>query len=570
MTARAAVRTRRFIGLVSCALVLSACAGIPTSGPIQQGPSVGVAENDPLFRVIPQSPQVDATPEQLVRGFQNATASVETGYKIAKEYLTDGAASVWDPKAGVRVTDGKTTYALKGNVVSIQGGLTATINATGEYAVEAPGTQLDNISYGVTKVNGQWRISTLPSGLVLSPSDISRSYRTYDLYFFTRDFSTLVPAPITVPVTSSAVATVLVQSLLQGATPWIAPAVSSAFPEGTRLLIDAVPVEADGVADVELSPELLGASDETRQKLSAQLVWTLRQVPGITGVRMTVNGQPVTVTGKGPVQPIGSWPLVDPDALSDTAKGWAVDPRGLLQLNPDGSQTVVKLKAPLTKPGVSLDSTQVAGVGADKASLWISRLVDGATPVLRYTGTDLSRPSWDRYGDVWVVDRGRGLVLVAGDEKSVDVPIVDLPPDVTSKSLLAVSVSRDGTRIALLVKRKSKVEPLVARIERDGQTVRVAAPRRIDASLTNSTDLAWLDADTLVVLGSVAASSLEVHQLSIGYSSSPGHTLAPAGAVTLAAAPQHPILVGAGTTVVSSSGSLWVKVTDGAFPVYPG
>ena len=184
----------RAVALLSSALLLAACAGIPTSGPVQQGPSVGVAESDPLFRVIPQSPQVDATPEQVVRGFQNATASVETGYKVAKEYLTDGAATVWDPKAGVRVTDGQTTYALKGNVVVIQGGMTATIDRSGEYSVQAPGTQLDDLSYGVTKVNGQWRISTLPTGLVLSPSDIQRSYRTYDLYFFTRDFSTLVPA----------------------------------------------------------------------------------------------------------------------------------------------------------------------------------------------------------------------------------------------------------------------------------------------------------------------------------------------------------------------------------------
>ena len=564
------MKVARTAALVSLALLLTACAGIPTSGPVQQGPSVGVAESDPLFRVIPRSPQTDATPEQIVRGFQNATASVETGYSVAKEYLTDGAATVWDPKAGVRVTDGQTTYEFKGNVVAVQGGMLATIDPSGEYSVQAPGTQLDDLSYGVMKVNGQWRISTLPTGLVLSPSDIQRSYRTYDLYFFTRDFTTLVPAPITVPVTSSAVATVLVQSLLRGATPWLAPAVSSAFPEGTRLALSAVPIESDGTADVELSTEVLGATDETRQKLSAQLVWTLRQVPGITGVRMTVNGQSVPVSGVGPVQPIGSWALVDPDALPDASKGWAVDKRGLLELNPDGSQTVIKLKTPLTKPGISLDSTQVAGVGADKASLWISRLADGATPVSRYTGTDLSRPSWDRYGDVWVVDRGKGLVLIAGDEKPVLVPIVDPPADVTDKSLLAVAVSRDGTRIALLVKRKSKVEPLVARIERDGQTVRVAAPRRIDASLTNSTDLAWLDADTLAVLGSIAASSLEVHQLSLGYTSVSGHTVAKADSVTLAAAPQHPILVGAGPTIFTSSGSLWGKVVDGTFPVYPG
>jgi len=72
------------------------------------------------------------------------------------------------------------------------------------------------------------------------------------------------------------------------------------------------------------------------------------------------------------------------------------------------------------------------------------------------------------------------------------------------------------------------------------------------------------------VLGSIAASSLEVHQLSLGYTSVSGHTVAKADSVTLAAAPQHPILVGAGPTIFTSSGSLWGKVVDGTFPVYPG
>ncbi|MBI1377086.1 MAG: hypothetical protein GC157_06355 [Frankiales bacterium] len=569
--------------LAPLALLLAACAGIPTSGPIQQGPTVAPVGEDPLTRVIAQPPQPGATPEQIVRGFQQATASADADYYVARLYLTPGASSVWDPTAGVKITAGQLTYQSAGSVVTVDGSLTAQINREGEYTVAAPGSKLDGISYGMARIGNEWRIATLPTGLVLGQYDIARSYRTYDLYYFTRDFATLVPAPITVPITTSGIATVLVRSLLAGAPESIAPSVSTAFPEGTKLALDVVPVGDGGVADVELSSEVLTASDETRQKLSAQLVWTLRQVGGVTGVRISANGQPLPVPGAGVVQPVTAWPLVDPGGLPQDSTGWAVDKRGVVQLvagtKPGTLPPVDRLKTDLVRPAVSLDSTQVAGIGPDKA-LYVSRLADGATPVRRYvpatSSGELSRPSWDRYGDVWVVDRGTGLVMVK-DDTAVVVPIEGLPADVSDHSVLSVAVSRDGTRIAMLVKRKSNVEPLVARIERDGGSVKVAAPRRFDGGVTNALDLAWLDSDTLAVLGTVATSALEIYQLPLGYSPNLSHTSVPtAGAVTLAAAPGNPLLVGAEAAdgdpalVYASSGSVWSPVATAEYPVYPG
>ena len=42
----------------------------------------------------------------------------------------------------------------------------------------------------------------------------------------------LVPAPVIVPLSGSGLATLLVSTLVSGPTPWIAPAVRTAFPEG--------------------------------------------------------------------------------------------------------------------------------------------------------------------------------------------------------------------------------------------------------------------------------------------------------------------------------------------------
>jgi hypothetical protein len=113
------------------------------------------------------------------------------------------------------------------------------------------------------------------------------------------------------------------------------------------------------------------------------------------------------------------------------------------------------------------------------------------------------------------------------------------------------------------------VEPLVARIERVGDQVRVASPRRVESTLTEAVDLAWADADTLAVLGTSGASSLEVLLLDVG-SSRLRRVGAPEEAATLAAAPSRPVLIGAAGVIYRSSGSTWTKITEGQYPVYPG
>jgi hypothetical protein len=155
------------------------------------------------------------------------------------------------------------------------------------------------------------------------------------------------------------------------------------------------------------------------------------------------------------------------------------------------------------------------------------------------------------------------------DGKASAMPVAEMPTGVTDGDLISASVSRDGTRMALLVSRGTRVEPLVARVERVGDQIRVASPRRVESSLTEAVDLAWADADTLAVLGTSGASSLEVLLLDVG-SSRLRRVGAPEDAVTLAAAPNRPLLVGAAGTVFRGTGTTWARVTEAEYPVYPG
>ena len=58
--------------------------------------------------------------------------------------------------------------------------------------------------------------------------------------------------------------------------------------------------------------------------MSAQLVWTLRQLGGISAVRITVDSVPLQVPGTGDVQNINAWPGFNPDGGLSDAKAYAV------------------------------------------------------------------------------------------------------------------------------------------------------------------------------------------------------------------------------------------------------
>ncbi|HEY7859191.1 MAG TPA: LpqB family beta-propeller domain-containing protein [Candidatus Nanopelagicales bacterium] len=562
--------------LAVAAAVLAGCASIPTSGPIHEGPAVAIDNQELIYRAIPQPPQPGMSPEELVLGFLAASSSAGDGYSVAREFLTPAAASSWNPLSQVRVYDnsGIQTRLTAPGAVSVTGTEDGVIGSDGGFVVAEAGKKFQ-AGYRLVRVGKDWRIAALPKGLVLGSGDIEREFRTYDLYFFDPTFSVVTPDAVTVPVTGAGAATVLVSSLLSGPTSWLAPAVRTAFPEGTTLTLDSVPV-VSGVAQVDLSPQVLEANDQARQALSAQLVWTLHQLPNVTGVAITVGGQPLPIPGVGPVQSVDSWQRYDPDEAGSTGDAYAGASTGLVRLGADGrfqraAGAVGHGRPLLIAPSVSLDEKTVAGITPDRRQLWTQLAAGETPPVLVGRGTDLSRASFDRTGALWWVDRGSGVFILQNGRPTARVPIVGLPAGMTSSAIEGVSIARDGTRAALLVRRGGAVEPWVARIERDGTNVRLAAPRRLEMSVTDALDLAWEAQDQLAVLGTSTRNGLglQVFVISDGFSQTQSQPAVP-GATSLAAAPGAATLLGVGGKVYVQNPDGWTALGAGNDPAYPG
>jgi hypothetical protein len=322
--------------------------------------------------------------------------------------------------------------------------------------------------------------------------------------------------------------------------------------------------------------------------MSAQIVWTLKQLGSeIQRIRITAGGEDLVVSGGPQEQPRDSWLTFDPDGQPSTPSVYVVRD-GAVGRVIEGSFEPVAGPAgtgqvSLRSPAVSLDATRLAAVGADGRTLYAGRPAPDVAfePVL--TGGDLSQPSWDPLGNLWVVDRASGalLLLPAGATEAVTVEV----PKLAGGRVTQVAVARDGARVALVsgngesarlfvggvtgVDRLQADEPLTA-------GVAVASTGEVLPDLRGVRDVAWADARTLTVLGSRAG--LPVGPLYTTIDGYEVQEVEPADdLVTLSATPPleprtSPLVVGTadGELRQFTSGRGWVTLGPGSDPTYPG
>jgi hypothetical protein len=572
---------RRHLSVVltaACALLIAGCANIPTSftaqvptsGPIQQGEKVTGGTNDQFIRVIARPPTAGMTPTELIQGFLDASASFEGDHFVARQYLTMQASNGWDPTSAVRVFEGSGTLTETGRLVSFSASQAATVSASGTYRVSEAGATL-LAGYDVVQVDGEWRISGLPSGLVLSQPDLARTFRPLAVYFFNPSFTQLVPDPRLIPVSGPAQATTLTRYLLAGPSDWLQPAVRTGFPDGVRLNLESVPV-VNGIAQVDLSRSARLASDEARISLSEQLVWTLAQLSDVASVNVTAAGEPFLVPGVASPQPRDAWPAVNPDAMPVGTTGFVAQTAGVVSLT---GQITTPVPGPAGTTdfldiAVSGDNSTLAGIDTSGNLLRMSMASLATGQRIELEGA-ASSPAFGPNGSLWAVAAGKGLMSV--DERGVVTPIsvTGLPK---RSFVLAAVPSRDGTRAALIVRTGARTRLLLARITSGGPTpsadLTISDPIRVEKQLTEIVDVAWANSRELLVLGNTGGSELQAFTVSLadGAVADKGGVV---GVVSIAAAPGQPNLMGgAEGEIFQALGGSWIPRTSGVAPTYPG
>lgn len=487
---------RRLLAAASVAFVslaIAGCASIPTSGPVQQGDLAVPTDSTGDIDILVEGPVDGATQQQILEGFLEAALSPGNNYQVAREFLTSDFADEWDADAvaTIDVLADRETETIDETMMRVEATPAASLSSSGQYEEPDASTPIP-LDYRFAQVEGEWRISNAPTGILIDEVGFAQVFRKYTLYFFDPTYRYLVPDVRWYAGRESA-QTSIVQAILAGSAEWLAPGVISAIPEGAELDPAAVTV-AGGVASVSLA----GAAFDnlpTVQRMQAQLDASLIGVRNITSVELTLNG-------------------ADPDAppLSPApSTNQRVDPRsvvfdgetfGYLATSGEGVEPIPGISeqvAALAPTGASLgpDAESAAVVSADGVS--VVRAGEEAQPPLD-PRDGLVTPAIDGHGVVWSVPSGLPdqLVWFAPDGTTEQVPV-----PWSGSSIAAIEVSRDSTRIAALLADGGRTHFVVASIERgdDGRPVGLG-PVALDLADVSGTplDVAWLDSRTVASL----------------------------------------------------------------------
>lgn len=579
--------------------LLAGCGGLPLPSGVQQpGPVTADRAVAGEVQVLPPGPRDEDPPVEVVDGFLRAQSNPDDDHAIARQFLAAGVE--WDDSAGVAVID-PATLEVRADPsdpasVTVTAVRRATIGPDGAFSLEQGGPVVERFRLERDGL-GRWRIAELADGLLLSAADVQRSFRAFDVYFLRDDLPGGTPAPrsgqvdlvadrVFLPATDDP-APALVGALLRGPSASLQGAVSSALPADTEL---AAPVEQSaGIVTVDLGPQVSALPGPERARLSAQLVWTLRQGMGedFLGLRLRSQGEPFDVPGVRGVQERSAWNAFDPDRPSAQEAGFVRD-RALRAL--DGRLPL----GPAAATALPVDEAAASPLDGRLALLTevpegVALRVGSATgpfgdPLLLRPG--LTSPSWGSGRDgLWLLEGTTGQVLRVpvpelggatpapppGPVETVPVAGVDGP-------VAAVRVSRDGARAALVVGAGAGRALWVGRVEAgpDGQ-VRIAGARRVAPGLTDVTDVAWETSTSLVVLARSRGSGVAPFRVSVdGSVEEPlrlgGLSGRPVG---LAGSAGRPLVVSTvdeqdRQLLFRDSGGLFREEGPGSAPFYPG
>ncbi len=514
------------------ALVLTACTGLPTNGDVNVGLELGESPDDTDFLPLASGPAPGADPQEIVEGFMEASITPADNWEIARRFLTPEMQRDWRPGTGVSIDASAIERSVTSNVgeddeeaqeagVDVVLAQVASVDAAGAYS-SSPGSS--NLSFALERMNGEWRISQAPDGIVIDQTRFDTVFEGYPLQYFDSTWSRLVPDLRWFPRRAS-IATTVTQALIGGEpSAWLDPAVQSAFPADVQLAQDAVPINANQVAEVALTRPASSLDSATLARMRTQLQATL-QASGVhvSQVRFTVDGRGLDAGIVSVLDPpADTGPLVLTEGAFGSIVGDEVVPI------PAVSEEIAGIEQPIAAIDVAADDSRAAVQLSDRHVYLVS---DGRVDELDVRD-GLVAPSLDPYGYTWSVPSGAPSALTAWSAEVAEQRIADAWPD--ASSVEAIRVSADGARIAAVVTVGAQRWAVVSAVVRDEDGTPTAIGemtqlRRIDAAVEG---LVWIGDYRIGVLVDPESPDLITQMVGgVGFAEA-----SPAGATALAGA----------------------------------
>jgi hypothetical protein len=521
----------RFVGASLVLLVGVGCTTIPTTGPVLSADmDTGLTNVD--FDFLPPGPSAGASPDEILAGFIAAGTAAQDNYRVARSYLDTGIFETWNPNTSVLIRGGEPQITVVSeDVARYVVPVVASVDEFGRYS-ESPTPANQMLEFRFTKQGDEWRIASLPDGIVLTEAAFAEAFASYRLYYFSPGYRELVP-DIRWFATRGEVPAKIVRSLLQPPSYWLNQgATVSAFPEGSQLALSPIPV-TDGVARVDLTTTVLSANELDRQRMLVQLTTSLSQVQGISSARISVNQNELVIPALGEDGPsIASGRDPRYVVLRDRRFGHLQGGR-IEQI--DGLSLAV---ANLIPQRIFYSAGLEQALVTRTDGLWRDR--EGVDPALIDARQDLIRGVLDNCAYVWSstkLSEPDMMQVISSDGAIIVVPL-DLGADA---ELVSFELARDDTRLLLLVQTETGVRVLLTAVSRTSECVPDGLGEFVELGLLdgNAVDAAWIDdsrvavvvADGTTGVGEVLVLDTSGRSLSLGRPSNPATLVGGVGGI---------------------------------------
>lgn len=484
-------------GLSSASLLaLNACASISSNGAVNHYADSRADSATQNSEINPEGPQPGASPEEIIRGFFHAGIGPDNDYEVARRFLTDDLSESWRPDARTLIHTNSLSVTAE---PAEERRFRATVPATTEIdevglATSFAEESTEYLLFNLTQVQGEWRISEAPDGLVLEQSEFEQSFDSFTLYFYDPTFTYAVP-DVRWFADRSSVATSIVRVLLQGPAPYLLDAVRSALPENTSLTRNSVPINGTS-AEVSLqgsniSPDM---SQLDIERINSQLTQTLALVSGIESVTLLFDDQPVITNApdnyiEPRVNPVVSQNVVGVD-------GSALRIRSEV-LNRESQQTVYSSsKGDMVHTAMGYNRQVFSYLSSDLSSVYLIKNSDSRV-VLQ--GSEFCTPSFDQFQWMWAAEADATLHLVslAGNDFATDEVQADW---LDGARVSALRIARDGSRAAIVAESEGSSFLWISGVRRnaDNKPEELIQPVRIATNFEIS-DARWTSDQSLVV-----------------------------------------------------------------------
>lgn len=461
--------------------LLSSCVTIPADGPVHAVDQSDV-ESQSSTRFAPAGPRAGASRTDIVHGFLESMLAYPESLATANQFLTPKAARTWDPQATTSVySTARVATPASGDNFRIELNVSARLDAQGRL------TQVNEREYLPVRLEqheGEWRISQPPSGVLLSEDFMASHMRPFELFFFDESGSRLIAEPVHA-IVGEKLASTLIQRLAVGPQEADGTWQRTYMPAAQHMQA-SVPL-IDNRAEVEIGIAVGNVPVADVDRMTAQIIATLSDVPGVDDVRITARDGLIVDTSESrqEVQSWASFSLGDSRRHAHVVANnrvWRIDslePRpapGFLAKDAQGARSV------------ALSRERLAAIWPDQA---LSATLEGDA-LVHLVGQDFLEPVVDVADTAWFIDNG-------ADESRIRVVDAQGTRRLSLPKLLSIesfAVSPDGSRLAAV---DETGEIFLARIVRkEGRVRKLNRFDHLDVNESDIGEVQWLTASTLL------------------------------------------------------------------------